>query len=150
MLFILFDGRWMIWWMTDEFIYNFTWLRPIVNGNLDEFTRFFFHFSLPYVNFGSYTKHLISFFCSKAGSMEAWTGCAKSGWKMLSEHSIFGVRRISWALLKRADVWEPQMWSASSIPSPGFNAVFVPSVESPWILYNCLNSIRTIIKFLPR
>ena len=79
-------------------IYNFTWLMPIVNGNKIslEFFPMFFH--LLYVNFGSYTKYLISFFCFKAGSMEAWIGCAKSGWKMQSEGSIFGARRISWAL----------------------------------------------------
>ena len=79
-------------------IYNFTWLMPIVNGN-KILLKFFPHlFYLLYVKFGSYTKYLISFFCFKAGSMEAWIGCAKSGWKMQSEGSIFGARRISWAL----------------------------------------------------
>ena len=77
----LMASEWYDEWLMNV-IYNFTWLMPIVNGNKQFYSNFFFpHFYLLYVNFGSYTKYLISFFCSKAGSMEAWIGCAKSGWR---------------------------------------------------------------------
>ena len=83
------------WWMLFIILHGWCQLLMGIKFHLN-FSPFFFH--LLYVNFGSYTKYLISFFCFKAGSMEAWIGCAKSGWKMQSEVSIFGARRISWAL----------------------------------------------------